>query len=87
MVEEDINNAIIIPVLLASDKMQLNTIAGDLALWPVCFIIINFNFKTRIQRKKPNRLLLGLILIYKGGNVDIKLEFYYTYLRVMTKRK
>lgn len=87
MVEESIDNATIIPVLLASDKTQLSTIADNLALWPVYLTIGNLNHETRKQHKRPNGLLLGLIPIHKGDDVDIKLEIYHTCLGVMTKRK
>lgn len=87
MVENGIDNGSMIPVLLASDKMQLSAFTDNLAFWPIYLIIGNLNHKTRKQRKKPSRLLLGLILIHRWNNIDIKLEIYHICLRVMTKYK
>lgn len=44
---------------------------GNLAFWPVYFIINNFNYKTKRQYRKPNKLLPSLILIHKENNVDV----------------
>lgn len=79
------DNMIIILVLLSNDKTQLSTIVGKLAFWSIYLTIGNLNHKTRRQRRKPSELLLSLLVIYKGDNMDVKLDVYYTCLEFMTK--
>lgn len=44
---DGIKNATIVPVLLAGDKIQFGTIAGDMTLWPIYFTIENLNHEVR----------------------------------------
>lgn len=78
------DNMIIIPVLLSSDKIQLSTIVFNRAFCPIYFTISNLNYKTRKKYKKSSKFLLGLISIYKKNNIDIKLDIYYISLRIIT---
>lgn len=87
MVKNGINNVIIIPVLLSNDKTPLNTITSNTALCPIYFTIGNLNHIIRRQRRKPSKFLMSLILIYKGNNVDVKLDIYHICLRIMTKHE
>lgn len=76
---------IIVSDLLTSDKMQLSTIAGNFSFWLVYFTIDNLNHETRKKCRRSSRLLLGVISIHKGDNVDVKLDIYHTCLRFRTK--
>lgn len=57
------DNIIIIPFLLFSNKIQLNIIINNLTFGSINFTISNLNNRTRKQYKKLNIFLLGLILI------------------------
>lgn len=87
MAKDSIDNAFIISVSINSDKIQLSTITGNLALRLVYFTIGNLIHKTRKQREKLIGLLLGLIPIHKRDNMDMKLDIYYIFLRFLIKHK
>lgn len=81
------DNLIIIPILLCSNKTKLSSTTGNLVSWLIYFIISNLNYKKIKQCKKPSKLLLDLILIHKENNIDVKLDIYYICLRIITKQE
>lgn len=76
MAENSINNTTIILILIANNKTELSTIAGNLVLWLMYFTICNLHYKTRKQYKRPNGILLSLLLIHKKEDIDRKLDIY-----------
>jgi hypothetical protein len=53
--------ATILPVICASDKIQLNNFSGDQHTWPLYYIIRNIEKDIRRTPKKGTRFLVRLI--------------------------
>lgn len=56
-------------------------------LWSIYFIWESLNHKIWQTKKYLKELLLGFIIIYIEDNVDITLEIYCSYHKVMRKRR
>ncbi len=85
--------AIIIPILLASDKTIMSLSHGDQVLWPVYVTIGNLDAKTCRTQNWPETLFLGSIPIVheraedlNNKDRDLKSKTYHLALRSMLKR-
>ena len=87
LIDSGVQNATIIPVLLATDKTVLTEHAGDIAQWPVYLTIGNLSHEIRRSRVKPGGMMVGLIPIYKGDSFDVKMEIYQQTMGIITKGK
>lgn len=76
--------AIIIPILILSDKIIISFSCGDQTMWIVFIIIRNLDAKTQQFQKRPGTLLLDFILIIyelskdtnnKNKNLNIKINY------------
>lgn len=72
-----IKNATIILVLLRTNKTMLTKLVQNMVKWPIYLIISNFNHKIWRLRVSPGKIIVGLILIYKGDLFNIKIEIYH----------
>ena len=86
--------AMIIPILLLSDKTVMSLSHENQTLWPVYIIIGNLDSKTRRSQIRPGTLLLGSIPIVhehsEDGNnkdQDLKAKIYHLALTTMLQRK
>ncbi len=91
--KELLARAIIIPILLASDKTIMSLSHGDQVLWPVYVTTGNLDAKMRRSQNRPRTLLLGSIpIVYKRAedsnnkDRDLKSKTYHLALRTMLKR-
>ncbi len=80
-------NATVIPVLLAIDKMVLTEHEGDMVQWPVYLTIGNLSHRIRKSRIRPGGMMVGLIPIHKGDSLEVKMEIYHQNMGVITKCK
>ncbi len=85
LIDSGIHNATIIPVLLATDKTVLTEHTGDMAQWPVYLTIGNLSHEIRRSRSRPGGIMVGLIPIYKGDSVEVKMEIYHQTMGMITK--
>ena len=82
--------AIIIPILLSSDKTVMSLSHGDQTLWPVYITIGNLDSKTQRSQTRLGILLLGSIpSVHKRSkdgnnkNQDLKAKIYHLALTTM----
>ena len=80
-----VQNATIIPVLLATDKTVLTEHARDMAQWPVYMTIGNLSHEIQRSRVRPGGMIVGLIPIHKRKSFDVKIEMYHPTMGVITK--
>ncbi len=85
LIDSNIHNATIIPVLLATDKTVLIEHMGDIAQWPVYLTIGNLSHEIRRSRSRPGGMMVGLIYIYKGDSLEVKMEIYHQTMGMITK--
>lgn len=56
-----------------------------MAQWPVYLTIGYSSHEIRRSQVRPERMMIGLIPIYKGDLLSVKLEIYYQTMRVIRK--
>lgn len=77
LIDSVVQNATIIPVLLATDKTVLTKFVGNMAQWPVYLTIANLSHEIRRSRIRPEGIMIGLIPIHKGDSFEVKMEIYH----------
>lgn len=85
LIDSGVYNTTIILVLLVTDKIVLIKHVEDMTQWFVYFIIGNLSHKIRKLRIRPGKIMIGLISIYKGDFLGVKIEIYHQTMGMITK--
>ena len=85
--DSGMQNATVIPVLLAIDKIVLIKHLEDIAQWPIYLTIGNLSYEIQRSPIRPGGMIVGLISIYKRNFFKIKIEIYYQTIKIITKYK
>ena len=72
-------------MLLAIDKTALTKNEGEIAQWPIYLIISNLNHEIQRLYIKLRGIMIGLISIYRGDCLEIKIEIYHQIIKVIIK--
>lgn len=76
-INSSIENTIITPILLATDKTIFPKYAKNIAQWSIYLIIGNLSQEIQRLWIKLGGIMVILIFIYKKDFLKIKIEIYY----------